>query len=161
MLLKVYGADMAATATYPHNGINGGLRAAVRAGSYGKPGFIFVNNYERLAASMPVHENVRFQLDWPESNSSMTIPSANIPGVNVTSGVWFVWPLHLPLGAKGSLLWATAQLLTVVKSAGSSTWIFSATVGIVPSMAFRLEGATIKDCKCNVGSNGVCCHRCE
>ena len=59
------------------------------------------------------------------------------------------------MGAKGSLLWATAQLLTVVKSAGSSTWIFSATVGIVPSMAFRLEGATIKDCKCNVGSNGV------
>ena len=86
MLLKVYGADMAATATYPHNGINGGLRAAVRAGSYGKPGFIFVNNYERLAASMPVHENVRFQLDWPESNSSMTIPSANIPGVNVSVG---------------------------------------------------------------------------
>ena len=152
LLLEAHGSDVASTATHPLQGNANGIRAAVRAADYGKPGFIFVNNYERLVESMPTFNDTRFRLEWTEKNISMTIPSLHLPSFNVPRGSWWVWPYHLPIG-KGRLQWATAQLLTKATRENRSAWIFSAIKGIPPTMEFMLgEGAYLLHCKCNANT---------
>ena len=52
------------------------LRWTLRASGTKRTGFLFVNNYERLN-TLPAHTNVRFLLEWNNSNTTLSIPSVS------------------------------------------------------------------------------------
>ena len=90
-------------------------------------GFLFVNNYQRLFP-LPTHTGVRFAVTGRDG-STLTVPSAKSPPVSVLSGVWFAWPLNIPLlptpeasaAARPKIAWATAQLAARLDGGASGT----------------------------------------
>ena len=90
-------------------------------------GFLFVNNYQRLFP-LPTHTAVRFAVTGRDG-STLTVPSAKSPPVSVLSGVWFAWPLNIPLlptpeagaAARPKIAWATAQLAARLDGGASGT----------------------------------------
>ncbi len=122
------------------------LRWTLRAAE--KKGFLFVNNYERLK-TLPVQENVRFQLEWKNSSTSFTIPSLSSDPINIPPGLWFVWPFNLALcknqiAGAPILQYATAQLLTRVSLNNTSTiFMVQSHENIFPEVALQLGDARI------------------
>ena len=119
MMLQAWGSELADTTVARRLDSNSRVRASVRSGAPGDPGFLFVNNYERLLELGDV-PNVEVQING----------IAAFPPFNITKGNWFVWPFSL-----GPLKWATAQLLTKVEGA----WMFSRTKGVEASMQWSAD----------------------
>lgn len=99
------------------------LRWSVR--SDGESGFIFINNYQRLAP-MPAKPGVRFGVAL--AKETLTIPS---DPVTVPADSSFFWPFHLSLdGAR--LIYATAQPVCHLTD-GETTYAVFSTTGDVPA----------------------------
>jgi hypothetical protein len=81
------------------------LRWAVR--SNGSSGFVFVNNYQRLAA-LPAKPDVQFRITQP--GGAVTFP--NEP-VTIPQNACFFWPFNFDLGHDRMLDWATVQPICV------------------------------------------------
>ena len=126
------------------------LRWTLRASGTKKTGFLFVNNYERLN-TLPAHTNVRFLLEWNNSNTTLSIPSVSSDSLNISPGIWFVWPFNLELSYDPSssspiLQYATAQLLTKVYidktehtlSSSNTIFMVQSDENISPEMAIQL-----------------------
>jgi beta-galactosidase len=107
------------------------LRWAVR--SNGVSGFVFVNNYERLA-SMPAKENVQFTVKLPDG--AITFPKEP---VTVPAGSCFFWPFNFDLGRGVRLAWATAQPICAIDEANVRTVFFAQTPGVEAAFAFRKD----------------------
>lgn len=95
----------------------------------GESGFVFVNNYQRLALM--------------EDIMDVVIDTGNVkfPSMDVNSNVCFMFPYNINLdlsdGNTYRLEYATAQLLSVV----DDTYFFMAIDGIVPTYKFQDEEA--------------------
>ena len=136
------------------------LRWAVRTQGVGDPTFLFVNNYQRLAPLAP-KALTRFQL-LPAPNAtgrSVHVPSDMSAPLTIAAGVWFVWPVNVPLSSRPSvvsggavaqasstlIVWATAQLLTRVADDDGDVLFFAETTGVVPEVALALgTGASLQ-----------------
>lgn len=154
MVLR-FGADLAATvATLPAGGApskadNSTLRWSVR--SNGRGGFLFVNNYERLA-TLSEKPNVRFLLRWSTGGGDpLIIPSNLSAPLTIPPAAWFVWPFGLRLFTthnaqlteaqltEAQLAWATAQLLTEVRTSASASVLFLVeTDGVLPEVGLAV-----------------------
>lgn len=158
LFLQNWGADVADTRAGPAPPATP-LRWQVRAGRHGNA-FVYVNNYVRRAPQ-PAVPLVRFALSYTNDTfAPVTIPSnrSNPHDFTVAPGVWFVWPVNLPLvptaanlaahtglrdvvGDSPVLTYATAQLVARVPSESADTIFFVATEGIAVEIAIAL-GAT-------------------
>ena len=87
----------------------------------GKSGFVFINNYQRLAQASDKTDVV------------IDTGSVMFPNINVKSGASFIMPFNIPLGSI-VLEYATAQLLCKTED----TYFFAAVDGIAPE--FKLSG---------------------
>ena len=112
------------------------LRWSVR--SDGQSGFVFVNNYQRLA-DMPPKKEVQFTINLP--SGPLIFPRAS---VTIPSGACLIWPFNLDLGPGVRLYWATAQPLTAVDDAHTRTVFFAAADGIPARFAFNPNGAPVE-----------------
>ena len=142
--LMVADSDIAdLTPTFPDFAT--GLRWAAR--SDGTSGFLFVNNYQRLA-TLPVHTDVRFTLAMTD-NSTLEIPSANSSALKIAPGVWFSWPFNLRVGPGGqsdevTVAWATAQLISTVKTGPKAMLVLLAeTPGVAIEIGFVSAGVHV------------------
>ncbi|MBC8136150.1 MAG: beta-galactosidase [Fibrella sp.] len=99
------------------------LRWAVRTD--GRSGFLFVNNYQRLA-EMPPKSNVRFDIRL--GGGTLCVPSGP---VTIPANSSFFWPLHLSFNG-ADLIYATAQPLCRL-TAGQTTYVVFSTTGDVPA----------------------------
>jgi hypothetical protein len=106
------------------------LRYAVRhtAGS----GFIFLNNYQDHAELVD-HEGVRIGLKL--ADESLFVPQ-HADGFTLRQGVSAILPFNLRLSDTILLKYATAQLLTSIRSDEQTSYVFFAPHGIVPEFAF-------------------------
>lgn len=95
----------------------------------GRSGFLFFNSYIRNYR-MVAFNNVQFRIDLP--GRSLYLPRRPI---DIPSGSYFIWPFNLDLGG-ARLRYATAQLMTQMRVAGNSTFVFRATPGIPVQLAF-------------------------
>ena len=122
-----------------------GLRWAAR--SDGASGFLFVNNYQRLA-TLPVHKDVRFTLSMTD-NSTLEVPSANSSALTIAPGLWFSWPFNLRFGTGEqsgdvTVAWATAQLVCTVKTGPKTTLVLLAeTPGVAIELGFVGAGVHV------------------
>lgn len=101
-------------------------RAAVR--TQGERGFLFVNNAVRNYA-MPERKQMQFAIQLP--SGLLRVPEQP---VNLPSGSYFIWPLHMPIG-KADLLYSTAQPFTRLE-AKTPEYVFAAVRGIAPEFVF-------------------------
>ncbi len=99
------------------------LRLSAR--TLGNAGFIFGNNYIRNYP-MPARRNVQIALQLP--GETLRIPERPI---DIPSGAYFMWPVNLDLGP-ALLKYSTAQLITRVVRADTTTYYFFAVPGIAP-----------------------------
>lgn len=111
------------------------LRWSVR--SDGRSGFVFVNNYERLA-SLPPKTNVQFTIHL--SDGPLVFPQQP---VTIPADACLIWPFHLDLGG-AELLWATAQPLTAIEAGNVRTVFFEQADGIPAQFAFATNCPDIK-----------------
>eukprot|EP00944_MAST-04C_sp_MAST-4C-sp1_P010268 g10268.t1 len=157
-LLRTWGSVLASKLSYLPASIQpNGVRASVRSTSPDETGFVFVSNYERLS-KQPARSNVRLNLHWPEINKSITIPPKYIEGINIPSGVWFVWPYNLRVVKDATspiLLWATAQVLTHIKYVSENhgthiVWIFMKNDDIRPHLGLDVQKAKVISRNCNI-----------
>ncbi len=109
------------------------LRYAAR--SKDGAGFLFLNNYQDHVA-MHDHEGVRLCLELPEE--SLTLPQDQ--GLTLREGVSAILPFNLRLENGVLLKYATAQLLTLVRTSEQTTYVFFAPEGV--QAEFALERAT-------------------
>ncbi len=100
------------------------LRWAVRSDGVG--GFVFVNNYERLA-SLPAVEKVQFTVNLP--SGPVVFPDKP---VTVPAGSRFFWPFNLELAPGVRLAWATAQPICTIDDNDVRTIFFAETPGVPP-----------------------------
>ena len=103
------------------------LRLSAR--TLGNRGFVFVNNYIRNY-TMPVRRGVQIALELP--GGTLRIPERPI---DIPAGAYFIWPANLDLGP-ALLKYSTAQLITRVATADTTTFYFFAQPGITPEFAF-------------------------
>ncbi|MBX3739246.1 MAG: beta-galactosidase [Candidatus Didemnitutus sp.] len=106
------------------------LRWSVRADD--ARGFLFVNNHER-GRTLPPKPGVQFTINFP-ATGALTLPTAP---VTIPASAHFIWPLNLDLDGAGTLAWATAQPLAVVRNGAEETWYFAATPGVPTEFVFR------------------------
>ena len=147
LLARRFGSELAATVTTLPQPVgspdNGALRWSVRSNR--RSGFLFVNNYQRLA-NLSAKPGVRFHLRWTDGHV-LDIPSNQSVALTVPPASWFVWPFGLRLFAcpGPELAWATAQVLTEVGAAsGSGSTVFLVeTAGVAPLLAFVLANGTL------------------
>ncbi len=111
------------------------LRWSVR--SDGRSGFVFINNYERLAG-LPPKTNVQFTINLPDG--PLVFPQQP---VTIPSDACLIWPFHLNLGG-AELLWATAQPLTAIDADNVRTMFFEQADGIPAQFAFATNCSEIK-----------------
>lgn len=115
-------------------------------------GFLFVNNHQRLFP-LPTHTDVRFSIVGRDG-SILTVPSAKSPPVSVVSGVWFAWPLNIPLLPEASattqpkIAWATAQLAARLDAVASGS-------GVETIFLLQIDGATPEVGLANVPSGAL------
>ena len=158
-LLRTWGSVLASKLSYLPASIQpNGVRASVRSTSPDETGFVFVSNYERLS-KQPARSNVRLNLHWPEINKSITIPPKCIEGINIPSGVWFVWPYNLRVVKDATspiLLWATAQALTHIEYVSENqhgthiVWIFMKNDDIRPHLGLDVHKAKLISRNCDI-----------
>ena len=111
----------------------------------GGSGFLFANNYERLA-NMSAKTHVRFNLTWANASfPDLVIPAASSAPLTLAPDSWFVWPIRQPLRRQGtaSLAWATAQPLARIESPKSTVVVLSETPGIPVELGVALDGGHI------------------
>ena len=112
-----------------------GLRWCVRA--RGDAGYVFVNNYQRLAA-LSRHEGVRFRVCTETGTVALPGPE----GLTVENGVYFFLPFGLRLGSL-TLRYATVQPVC----RRGDDFFFAVPRGLAPSYlldgAVRIEGAAV------------------
>ena len=108
------------------------LRLSARA--LGNSGFIFGNNYIRNYP-VPARRNVQIALQLPGETLRMPERPIDIP-----SGAYFIWPVNLRVGP-ALLKYSTAQLITRVARADTTTFYFFANPGIAPEFAFAPDRA--------------------
>ncbi|HEY0304173.1 MAG TPA: beta-galactosidase [Longimicrobiales bacterium] len=108
------------------------LRLAARTS--GNSGFIFANNYIRNYP-MPARRNVQVALQLP--GETLRIPERP---VDIPSGAYFIWPVNLRVGP-ALLKYSTAQLITRVSRADTTTFYFLAIPGITPEFVFAPDRA--------------------
>lgn len=108
------------------------LRVSARA--LGNSGFIFGNNYIRNYP-VPARRNVQIALQLPGETLRMPERPIDIP-----SGAYFIWPVNLRVGP-ALLKYSTAQLITRVARADTTTFYFFAVPGIAPEFAFAPDRA--------------------
>jgi beta-galactosidase len=140
VFLESWGEVMASTVPVPPPAIpadNTTLRWSVRTAglevSAESSSFIFVNNYQRIDQLAP-KELVRFKLTSNESTRD--VPSVKSKPLTIAAGIWFVWPVNIPLGGGVTLLWSTAQLVSSIDTESNgvvTTTIFMAETEGVPS----------------------------
>ena len=104
----------------------------------GTHAFLFFNNYQR-GYPLLAHKNVQFAVKF--ASELITLPSIQI---TIPSNTYFIWPVNLPL--EGTLLkFATAQLVTKIRSRSEDYYVFSKVPGIETEFAFdRRSLASIK-----------------
>ena len=101
------------------------VRWAVRAAAADRSGFLFVNNYQRLAP-LAAKEHVRFQLRFAadEANAEggavgsngaddgaadvVNIPAINSSAITVAADSWFQWPFNLPISGPSNNISASS-----------------------------------------------------
>jgi len=125
----------------------GTVRWSVRGDD--RRGFLFVNNHERGRA-LPEKHGVQFTVNF-SAGGPLTLPSAP---VTIPSSAAFFWPLRLDLGAGGTLAWATAQPLAVVREGAEATWYFFATPGVPTEFVFRDARVAVAEGRGRVESRG-------
>lgn len=139
LFLHSFGADLARTAVALPDQRPAGrddldtLRWSAR--SDGRRGFVFVNNHERGRA-LPPKSDVQFTL----APLGLTFPSQP---VTVPTGAAFLWPFNLDLGSGVTLVYATAQPLTVLDDGATRTVVFAETPGIPAEFAFAADGIAV------------------
>lgn len=94
----------------------------------GRSGYVFINNYQRLAR-LPEHKNV-------EIDTGDVI----FPPIDIASGSSFFMPFHMDLSGL-DLRWATVQPLCRI----GNTYFFMAIDGISPKYAFEDETLSVSD----------------
>ena len=104
------------------------LRWSVR--SDGHSGFVFINNYERLA-NLPAKTNVQFTVQLP--GGPMTFPEQP---VTVPADCCSFWPFNFDLGHGINLISATAQPLCAMDDGGIRTVFFAETKGVPAEFIF-------------------------
>jgi hypothetical protein len=104
------------------------VRWAVRCD--GRSGFVFVNNYQRLAR-MPAKEGVWFELDLPIGQLRFPDRPFTVP-----ADMCFLWPFNLQLGPI-KLIWATAQPICCLDLGDKLVFFFAKTDGVPATFAFE------------------------
>ncbi len=105
------------------------LRYAARGNEDG--GFFFLNNYQDHV-EMHAHKDVHFHLTLP--GTSLVFPQYQI--LTVPANCSAIFPFHLALSSEIKLLYATAQLLTVLRTPEETTYVFFAPDGMSAEFAF-------------------------
>eukprot|EP01059_Diplonema_ambulator_P023879 TRINITY_DN3951_c0_g1_i1.p1 TRINITY_DN3951_c0_g1~~TRINITY_DN3951_c0_g1_i1.p1 ORF type:complete len:815 (+),score=172.87 TRINITY_DN3951_c0_g1_i1:35-2446(+) len=116
-----YGAHYATTfVNTPDNAAQPGDMNSLRwtARSDGHSGYVFVNNYQRLA-TLPPQNDTSFFVIYGDGSGSLKFPSFNF---TVPSGAWFFFPFNI-----GAMRYATA---TPLCKAGEYGHIFRSIAGI-------------------------------
>jgi beta-galactosidase len=96
------------------------------ARSDGNSGFIFVNNYQRLA-DLSSKPDTAFSLNLPAD--PIVFPETP---VTIPAGARFFWPFNFDLGHGVKLDWATAQPITAIDD-GDTRTVFFAEIPDVPA----------------------------
>lgn len=104
------------------------LRWSVRSDGYS--GFVFINNYQRLA-NLPPKTNVQFSINLP--SGPLVFPKQPIV---IPSDSCLIWPFNLDLGGDIRLVWATAQPLTAIDVGNVRTVFFEQADGVRAEFAF-------------------------
>ena len=135
LFLQAFGPGLAAyPAVIPEQTANG-PRWAVRGD--GERGFLFANNHQPAAASMPDIAGVQFDVDLAGRRVRLPTAPATLP-----SGGHFVWPLRQGYGAIPALS-GTVQPVTQIDTADGPLIVFAATEGFAPELL--LEGVAAAD----------------
>jgi hypothetical protein len=150
------------------------LRWAVR--TKGDSGFLFVNNYERVT-TLSDKEQVRLAITLNTTGKVLTVPHDTKDAFTVSSGIWFAWPVNIPLlptnqtavaaaasavaaDAVPRIISATAQLTThATLDDGTVVLFFVETVGITAEVSLSLgsgaSAATVSDTSgCSASTEG-------
>ncbi len=106
------------------------LRYAAR--SKGRRGFLFLNNYQDHA-EMQDHEKIRFCLELP--GESLALPQSE--GLTLRKNVSAILPFNLNLDGDVLLKYATAQLLTKLRTPEQSSYVFFAPEGMHAEFALE------------------------
>jgi hypothetical protein len=101
-------------------------------------GFLFFNNYQRLA-EMNNFENCRVDLELKKEKLQMPRKP-----FNVKKGTYFIWPFNLAVN-DALLKYSTTQLLCKINHSVTNTYFFFAVKGIDAEYAF--DSTTIKSIK--------------
>ncbi len=107
------------------------LRWNVR--SNGESGYLFVNNYERLA-QLPAKKNVSFSIDLPAEKIRFPKTPVTIP-----AGCSFFVPFNMQLGT-AVLKYATAQPICKIREGNTLTVFFAQIAGLSASFLFDAKG---------------------
>jgi hypothetical protein len=102
-------------------------RYAVR--SLGDSGFVFLNNHVRQYA-MPTQQQVRFSVKLPHGTLAFPRTPIDIP-----ADAYFIWPFNFDMDG-AHLRYATAQPMARLQNGNDVTYVFVASDGIVPELAF-------------------------
>ncbi|WP_156025374.1 beta-galactosidase [Thermogemmatispora carboxidivorans] len=113
--------------------MTGVLRYAARA-QQGQ-GFLFVNTYQDHAGGQDL-EGISLELLLPEGR--LRVPRAG--GLTLRRGLSAILPVGLELGSGLRLRYATAQPLTVLRTAGRTRMVFFAPEGLQTEFALAREG---------------------
>jgi hypothetical protein len=116
------------------------LRLSAR--TLGNSGFLFGNNYIRNY-TMAARRNVQIALQLP--GETLRIPDRPI---DIPSGAYFIWPVNLRVGP-ALLKYSTAQLITRITNADTTTYFFFAVPGIAPEFVFAADSAA------TIGAPGI------
>jgi beta-galactosidase len=116
------------------------LRWQVRFDGISNSCLLFVNNYVRDLV-MTNQTGIRFQLTLPLPNvRTILVPAISSPAVNISSGLFFIWPVFLPIPIQASPLqitYALAQPLGTVQTPTGTVFLFAATLGIPTEFCFE------------------------
>jgi beta-galactosidase len=119
------------------------LRWQVRFDGNSTSCLIFVNNYVRNL-NMENQTGVRFQIAFPSTFSTtfqtLTVPALSSPAVSIESGLFFIWPVFLPMPKQASALqmtYALAQPLGSISTSTGLVFIFAATPGVPTEFCFE------------------------
>ncbi len=122
------------------------LQYAIRTD--GSSGFLFVSNYYR-GHTKTSKKNVQFAIQFPEEE--LVVPKSP---VDILDSTLFIWPVNFKLG-DATLKYATAQLISKIKTDNTIDWYFKASKNIDPNFMFlsdNIQEISIKNKKVSKNS---------